>query len=146
VAQSEDSLDSLFSQICRLKHHRVRTLLESLGLHRGQPRVLGALWEQEGLTHTELVKRLRLRPATITKMIHRMERAGFVERRPDLEDQRVSRVFLTEAGRAVEAEVHQVWQTLEQDAFEGFNLEERVLLRRFFLQIRENLTRANKVP
>ena len=55
-----ESLDSLFAQICRLKHGRVRTLLEALGLYRGQPPVLRALWEQEGLTHTELSKRLRV--------------------------------------------------------------------------------------
>ena len=134
-----ESLDSLFARICRLKHARVQTLLEALGLYRGQPPVLRALWEQEGLTHTELSKRLRVQPATITKMIRRMERAGFVERRQDPEDQRVSRVYLTEPGRAIQADVHQVWRTLEKEAFAGFTLEERVLLRRFFLQIRENL-------
>jgi DNA-binding MarR family transcriptional regulator len=134
-----ESLDSLFAQICRLKHARVHTLLEELGLYRGQPSVLQALWEQEGLMHTELARRLQVQPATITKMLQRMERAGFVERRPDPEDQRVSRVYLTEAGRAVRAGVQQVWRRLEEEAFAGFTPEERALLRRFFVQIRENL-------
>ena len=134
-----ESLDSLFAQICRLKHARIHTLLETLGLYRGQPSVLQALWEQEGLMHTELARRLQVQPATITKMLQRMEKAGFIERRPDPEDQRVSRVYLTDAGRAVRADVQQVWRQLEEEAFAGFTLEERVLLRRFFLQVRENL-------
>ena len=134
-----ESLDSLFAQICRLKHARIHTLLETLGLYRGQPSVLQALWEQEGLMHTELARRLQVQPATITKMLQRMEKAGFVERRPDPDDQRVSRVYLTDAGRAVRADVQQVWRQLEEEAFAGFTLEERVLLRRFFLQVRENL-------
>jgi len=75
-------------------------------------------------------------------MLQRMEKAGFVERRPDPDDQRVSRVYLTEAGRAVRADVQQVWRQLEEEAFAGFTLEERVLLRRFLLHVRENLRRV----
>ncbi len=104
--------------------------------------MLHALWEQEGLTHTELAKRLHVRPATITKMIQRMAKAGFVERRQDPEDQRVSRVYLSESGRAIRSDVQRVWRTLEQEAFEGIAAEERALLRRLFVQIRENLKRV----
>jgi DNA-binding MarR family transcriptional regulator len=134
-----ESLDSLFAQICRLKHARIHTLLETLGLYRGQPSVLQALWEQEGLMHTELARRLQVQPATITRMLQRMEKAGFVERRPDPDDQRVSRVYLTEAGWAVRVDVQQVWRQIEEEAFAGFTPEERAFLRRFFVHIRENL-------
>jgi len=137
-----ESIDFLLAQVCRLHHARAHTLLEELGLYRGQPPMLHALWEQEGLTHGELAERLHVQPATVTKMIQRMEKAGFLERRSDLEDQRVSRVYLTDAGRAIQAEVRQVWRTLEGETFAGFTLEERVLLRRFFLQVRENLIRV----
>jgi DNA-binding MarR family transcriptional regulator len=137
-----ESLDSLFAQICRLKHARIHTLLEALGLYRGQPSVLQALWEQEGLMHTELARRVQVQPATITKMLQRMEKTGFVERRPDPDDHRVSRVYLTEAGRAVRADVQQVWRRLEEEAFAGFTHDEQVLLRRLFLHIRENLSRV----
>jgi DNA-binding MarR family transcriptional regulator len=139
-----ESIDFLLAQICRLHHTRAHTHLEALGLYCGQPPVLRALWEQEGLTHSELAARLHVQPATVTKMLKRMEKTGFVERRPDLEDQRVSRVYLTDAGRAVQAQVKQVWRALENETFEGFTLEERVLLRRFFLQVRENLLRVTE--
>ena len=134
-----ESLDFLLVQICRLHHARAHTLLEEFGLYRGQPPVLYALWEQEGLTHSELAARLHVKPSTITKMIKRMEKAGFVQRQPDLEDQRVSRVYLTDAGRSIQNQVERVWRTLEDETFVGFSLEERVLLRRFFLQIRDSL-------
>jgi len=134
-----ESLDQLLAQICRLKHARVQALLETLGLYEGQPAMLRSLWAQEGPTHTDLARRLRVQPATITKMIQRMEKAGFVERRPDPEDERVSRVYLTQAGRAVQADVRGVWHTLEKEAFSQFTAEERALLRHFLLQIRENL-------
>jgi DNA-binding MarR family transcriptional regulator len=145
VSQSPESetLDFLFAQICKLKHARVQSLLEGIGLYRGQPPVLRALWAQDGLTHTDLARTLEVQPATITKMINRMEKNGFVQRRQDADDQRVWRVYLTDAGRAVQEDVRQVWRTLEQEAFDGFTIEERVLLRRFFLQMRQNLIRAS---
>lgn len=137
-----ESIGFMLGQICRLHHARAHTLLEEIGLYRGQPPVLHALWEQDGLTHGELAARLYVQPATVSKMIQRMEKTGFVARRDDPEDQRVSRVYLTDVGRAIQERVKQVWRALEQETFSGFTLEEQVLLRRFFLQIRENLLRV----
>lgn len=136
-----ETLHWLFGQVCRLHRARIHDSFESLGLYRGQPPVLYALWEQEGMTHTELCKRLGVQPSTITKMIKRMEKVGFVERRSDPSDQRLSRVYLTDRGRAVQNEVNQVWGRIESETFEGFTVEEQVLLRRFFMHMRDNLAR-----
>ena len=143
MEQPTESLDVLFAQICRLKHTRVQSLLEALGLYEGQPALLRSLWAEEGLTHAELARRLHVRPATVTKMIQRMEKSGFVERRPDPADQRLSRVYLTEPGRSVQAAVREIWRTLEREAFSGFTDDERAQLQRFFRQIRENLRLAS---
>ncbi len=142
MSQPPEPLDFLLGQVCKLHYVRVHTLLEELGLYRGQPPMLFALWEQEGVTHGELAARLHVRPATITKMIKRMERTGFVERRPDPDDQRVSRVYLTDAGLSIRNRVEQVWHTIDEETFDGFSAEERDLLHRFFLQMRENLKRV----
>ncbi len=140
----EESIDFLIARVCRLHHARAHALLETLGLYHGQPRMLRALWGEEGLTHSELAAQLHVQPATVTKMVQRMGKAGFVERRDDPHDQRVSRVYLTDAGRGVQAQVEEVWRTLERETLEGFGPEERVLLRRFLLQVRENLVRATE--
>ena len=134
-----DTLDFLLAQICHLHHSRIHQLLESLGLYRGQPPLLHALWEQQGQTHTELAARLNVTPATITKMLQRMEKAGFILRKPDPTDQRVSRVFLTEAGLTVQTGVQAVLDQMEAETFASFTPHELVQLRRFLQQIRENL-------
>jgi len=135
----ERSLGPLLTEICRLNHMRMHTLLHDLGLYCGQPWVLGALWRKEGLTHSELSTMLHRTPATITNMIRRMEKSGFVTRRSDPEDQRVSRVYLTDAGRAIQDRVRETWQELEARQFANFTLEERVLMRRLLIQVRDNL-------
>jgi DNA-binding MarR family transcriptional regulator len=139
-----DSLGSLFSQVSRLEHARAHELLEELSLYRGQHRILRALWRQDGLTHTELSRQAHVRPSTMSTTIQRMEKAGLVERKHDTEDQRVSRVHLTEAGRALQGDVEQAWCKLEDEMFAGLTLEERVLLRRLLLEMRENLMRVTQ--
>ena len=141
-----ESLDFLLAQICRLHYARAHALLEDLGLYRGQPPVLHALWDQEGLTHGDLAARLHVSPATMTKMLRRMERAGFVERRADPDDERVSRVYLTDGGRAIQAAVKQVWHRMEEEIFGSLTSGEREVLRRCFVQMRQNLIGLNETP
>lgn len=140
------TLDFLLANICHLHHSRARQLFEAIGLHRGQPLVLLALWEQEGQTQTELAARLKITPATVTKMLQRMEKAGFIQREPDAQDQRVSRVYLTPAGRAVRRDVEAVWKTMEAETFAGFTQAEQASLRRFLLRMLENLRHATGEP
>jgi len=137
-----ESLDFLLANICHLHHSLAHRLFEAIGLYRGQPPVLLALWEQEGFTQIELAERLQIAPATVTKMLQRMEKAGFIQRKPDGIDQRVSRVYLAEAGRAIQSKVETVWKTMEAETFANLTLEEQALLRRLLLQIRENLHHA----
>jgi DNA-binding MarR family transcriptional regulator len=137
-----ESLDLLLANIGHLHRTRAHQQFELLGLYRGQPPVLRALWQEEGLTQTELVDKMKIAPATLTKMLQRMEKAGFIRRHSDPKDQRVTRVFLTEAGRTIQSQVEQVFKKMEEEAFADFTLEERVLLRRFLLQIRDNLLQA----
>ncbi|HOU12839.1 MAG TPA: MarR family transcriptional regulator [Anaerolineae bacterium] len=140
--EGSESLDFLLAQVCKVHRARVHTLFEELRLYHGQPPLLFALWDQDGQTHTELAGRLHSQAATVTKMVQRMEKAGFIERRNDPSDQRVSRVYLTDAGRNIREDVNQVFRRLEDETFADFTLEERVLLRRFFVQMRDNLLRA----
>jgi DNA-binding MarR family transcriptional regulator len=50
----------------------------------------------------ELGRRAGLEPSTMTGLIDRMERDDLVKRVPDPDDRRVLKIFLTDAGRAIE--------------------------------------------
>mgnify|MGYP001042433447 CR=1 FL=1 len=129
----------LLARVCKAHHFRVRELLHEIGLYRGQQFVLCALWREEGLTHSELAERLSVHPATVSNALKRMERAGFLERRPDPVDQRVSRVYLTPQGREIQGDVERVWARLERQTFNGFGEEEQRTLEGFLERIHENL-------
>ena len=137
-----ESMEHLLGQVCKLHHGRAHALLEQLGLYRGQPRLLHVLYEREGVTHGDLAERLRVTPATITKMIQRMEKAGFVERRADPLDKRISRVYLTEAGHAIHEAMDEALQTLEEESLAGLTEAERGQLYQLLTSVRDNLIRA----
>jgi DNA-binding MarR family transcriptional regulator len=137
-----ESIDFLLAEICRLHYARAHVHLERIGLYRGQPPLLMHLHAAEGLTHGELAGRLNVTPATMTKMIQRMERAGFVQRRADENDQRVSRVYLTDAGRAVRLAMLDALKTLEAETFAGLSNDDHAQLRHLFCRMRGNLLRA----
>jgi len=129
----------MLAHACKLHRQRAEALLNEIGLHVGQEMLMCGLWEKEGITQTELAEHMMIQPATVTNMLQRLEREGLVDRRPDIEDQRISRVYPTEKGRNIEEEVQEKWTQLEQEAFGGLSVEESVLLRRLLLQVYQNL-------
>lgn len=134
-----ETLGFLLAQICRGHRGKAQERLSQIGLHTGQEMFLLRLWRKDGQTQTELADEICIQPATITRMIDRLTKEGLVERQEDAEDRRVSRVYLTEAGRALRQPVEDIWHELEQESFANLTLDEQVLLRRLLLQVRENV-------
>ncbi len=139
VEPTPDRTGHLLNKVCGLRHRRMHELLDDLGLYRGQPSMLNALWAQDGMTHSALAGQINKSPATITKMVKRMEKAGFVERRPDPRDERLSRVYLTDAGRDIQSAVEDEWRAFEEQAFAGFGEEELTALRGYLLRLCRNI-------
>jgi DNA-binding MarR family transcriptional regulator len=139
VKMDEVPLGRLMMQAMKLHRGEIHDLLEQLGLYRGQAFILSALWVEEGLPQSELAARTWVQPATMTTALQRMEQSGLVIRRPDPDDQRVSRVYLTAAGRALEAPVKASFEELEKKTFAGLSPDERAQLRELLHRIIGNL-------
>lgn len=76
--------------------------LKPLGLTYTQYIVLLVLWEQDGVSVTEIGEKLMLDNGTLSPLLKKMEQAGYVARRRCREDDRVVEITLTEAGRALQ--------------------------------------------
>lgn len=139
-----EALGYLLVEVSKLHRVQAHAALEELGLYRGQNFVLTALGEQEGLAQSELAERLLVRPPTISNSLERMEAVGLIERRPDADDRRVSRVYLTETGRAQHEAASSLWRDLEAQTFAGLTSEQRDSLWQMLLQIRENLGKKDR--
>jgi MarR family transcriptional regulator, organic hydroperoxide resistance regulator len=67
--------------------------------HPGQAMCLRLLEVNDGASQRDMARMLHVAPPTVSKMLSTMEKAGLVERKPDETDQRLTRVYLTAAGR-----------------------------------------------
>ena len=78
-----------------------KPLLDAIGLTYPQYLVMLVLWEQDGLTVSELGERLFLDSGTLTPLLKRLEALGHVERCRAQDDERRVELRLTPAGRAL---------------------------------------------
>lgn len=69
------------------------------GISRAQWGVLMRLDRSEGLKQSELAEILELQPITLTRLLDRLAANGLIERRPDPNDRRANRLYLTPAAR-----------------------------------------------
>lgn len=72
------------------------------GLHLGQNHLLAMLWSRDGQTPGEIAESVHVTTPTVVKMATRMAAAGLITRRRDEKDNRLVRLWLTDAGRALE--------------------------------------------
>lgn len=98
--------------------------LASLEITPVQFYVLSALWETDGVKFKELAQKLSMDGATLTGILDRLERLGFVTRRDDPEDRRSLLVFLAEKAKLHHDEFRRLAQTLDDEIKEKFNKED----------------------
>jgi len=86
--------------------------------------LLTSLGNQDGLRGCELAHQVCLDSSSLTGLIDRTERLGLVERRPDPDDRRAQRIFLTEAGKErlaqLEPVIDRVQERVNQEFFSGY--------------------------
>jgi MarR family transcriptional regulator, organic hydroperoxide resistance regulator len=132
-------LGRLMANIGRLHSTKANHFMDQIGLYRGQAILMMTLSEQDGLTHSYIAEKLQISPAAVTKVIKRLEEENFIQRRPDERDERVSRVYLREKGRAAIDEIHRSFCALDNKMFEGLSEEELDELHKVLLHVLANL-------
>ncbi|MET7333849.1 MarR family winged helix-turn-helix transcriptional regulator [Nonomuraea sp. NPDC005650] len=95
------------------------------GLHLGQDHLLAVLWRQDGRTPGEVAAALNVTTPNVVKAATRMAAAGLLTRRRDDRDNRLVRLWLTDAGRALQAPVEEERRLLEEQVTADLTETER---------------------
>jgi DNA-binding MarR family transcriptional regulator len=130
-----DCFTFMLAKAYQRSHGHIRRKLEPFGLTNIQHVVLEGLWHEEGQTAAELGKLLVLDKATLSGVLSRMQESGWIERRPDDEDGRVMRIFTSARADAVKDELITMRIQSDDELLGHFSLEERLLFKRFLLDI-----------
>jgi MarR family transcriptional regulator for hemolysin len=133
---------SLGYRLLAASHAFSRAVNEELapaGITYRQCQVLGCLAFESGLTLAELAERLHLEPPTLAGILDRMERDGWIVRRPCPDDRRKKRVYPTAEAGPVWSKMVLGGEAVESQAAAGLSEEEQAQLRRLLARVYENL-------
>jgi MarR family transcriptional regulator for hemolysin len=134
------SVGFLITDVSHLLRRNFNRRAQALGLSQAQWRALAHLARDEGLNQSALAERLEIQPITLTRLIDRMEAAGWVERRPDPTDRRAVRLFLTAQAQPVLAEMQRAAAGMLDEALRGLSVDARQNLVDTLCKIKRNLS------
>ncbi len=117
----------LFSRVAMLGRRQIEDAFARVGLSAGEFDVLASLIHVAEHTSkpSTLARSGMLSPAGMTHRLDRLERAGFIERRPDADDRRSTFVVLTPAGRAKAIDAARVHVAAEAEFLDALSPRDR---------------------
>jgi len=130
-------LGQLLLQVCRLTGDRLRVNMEKIGVHRAQGLVLLQLCHRDGISQRQIVQARHVSPATMTNMLQRMERDGWITRERDSDDQRMMRVYLTEKAKSLRKEAQQTFRGMEEELVSVYTDEEKEIFCRLLMKLHD---------
>ncbi|MFD5749880.1 MarR family winged helix-turn-helix transcriptional regulator [Streptomyces sp. NPDC127033] len=122
----------LAEQLLRLTRrlHRIqKQQLEPIGITPAQARLLRALTGYDTPPRmTDLATRLEVVPRAVTTLVDSLEASGWVRRAPDRTNRRVTRIELTDTGRATLRALRGARRTAAENVLAPLTAEQREVL------------------
>ncbi|MFY1069057.1 MarR family winged helix-turn-helix transcriptional regulator [Enterococcus sp. AD013-P3] len=91
----------------------------------GQERLLRLLLRHDGISQKELAERMRIRPASLSEVLTKLEQKQLVTKEQDPDDRRRNRYQLTEVGKKAAEELQKERQDQGAAFFDILSLSER---------------------
>jgi DNA-binding MarR family transcriptional regulator len=147
----------LIHDVARLYRRKLDQRAQAIGLTSAQWRVLASIARTEmlnlePLNQATLADQMDMEPITLSRHIDRMEGAGLIERRPDPNDRRAYRLYLTDAARPLVNEFRTISTGCLADVLEGMSPDDIQYVTDLLTRIRANvvalpdMTDAGEVP
>ena len=128
----------------RLERKMFAEIFSAYGLHPYQGIALKTIIRTTGMSQRELADRLRIQRATITVILQKLERGGFIHRQPDPFDQRIIRIFPTPKGETASRLTDETCEAFFRSCFEGVSEAQQDALQALLGQMEENIYRFEK--
>lgn len=129
----------LLKDVSRLWVRHFEQRATQLNMTLTQCKVLVYLSRNEGTTQARLAELSDTDPMTLVRVLDRMQKDEWLERRPDPNDRRAYRLFLKPAADPVLAEIVRIGDKARAEAMAGLSADERAQLLALLERIRGNL-------
>jgi DNA-binding MarR family transcriptional regulator len=103
------------NKVRRKIHRYYETKLAPFNIKPAQFYVLSALWDDDNVKFKELANRLDMDGSTLTGILDRLEKNGFIERKQDPGDRRSITVCLTSEAKKIRPQMIEIARDLDNE-------------------------------
>lgn len=135
----DDRLAHLIRDVARTQQRALQQRLATHGVSFGHWTFLRILWVRDGLTQRELSEQAGVMEPTTFSAVKAMAEMGLIERRQLAGNRKNMHVFLTPAGRALEAKLVPLAEEVNRISVRSLPDKTVALLRQSLLAMIENL-------
>lgn len=121
-------------------NNHMRPKISEIGLSVGQPKILDFLSRHDGCMQKDLATLCHIEPATISRLLDKMEEDGLITRTAVVGNKRAVSVSLTPLGCARQKEAVAIRIQVEERELGGFSPEEREQFYQYLSRLYHNLT------
>lgn len=136
---AEKSLGFLLYDVSRLLRRDFDKRVQYLGLTQVQWRAISFIQRYEGIKQVRLADYLEIRPMTLTRLLDRLQEGGWIERKPDQNDRRALRLYVTQKSLQLLENMHHHILETRQLALTGISPDEFETLTTLLKTIKNNL-------
>lgn len=101
--------------------------------------VLRRLWQGDGIATAQLTQDASSDGGTVTGILDRLEKKGLIRRERSTQDRRAVQIWLTPAGRALEAPVMEIIHQINSQALNGLSVAQQKQLIEIMEKVEKNL-------
>jgi len=109
-------------------------------INPAQGRIMFALWQKDGIAINELAKKTQLKKSTLTSMLDRLAKLGYIKRLHFKEDRRKILIKRTEKDRRMEKKYVEVSEEMTRLFYKQFSRSQIVRFENDLERILDNLT------
>lgn len=109
-------------------------------INSAQGRIMFALWRQDGVSINELARTTQLKKSTLTSMLDRLEKMGYIIRRHHKNDRRVILIERTSKDKNLENKYTELSQEHTKLFYKGFSENQIDRFEKELERILDNLT------
>lgn len=120
-----DRLGFLLNDATRLLRKRFKARATEYGLSVAQWRLLFRLVREEGVPQARLAELLEIEPISVSRLLDRMEQAGWIVRRACEGDRRVRMVYPTDKTRCAYVSIRTLADGIYDEAMAGLDAAQR---------------------
>lgn len=136
---ADQSLSYLVLDLARMMSAAFEDRARSIGITRAQWSLIAALVRAEGCNQTQLAELMQVSPISLGRLVDRMQRVGWVERRPVPGDRRTYRLYLTPKAHAIRPDLRRISDELQAEALAGLTPQQRTVLLDALATVRSGL-------